>query len=188
MVSRHMWKYLQPWVTKDVQTLNACLPAGVREGPYVALHIRRGDKLKYEAKLVPTEKYLNLTKNSLVAQHKACADSPLELEMCQGRSHALPHDIRGIYVASDDNGVVDEVRNLLPEYFPNIAPDEVVFLSDGKANCTLGVHEIATRVYKQVSRSMVAVNACFLATCHEPNGNYTYSMYKLSQGNSSVIM
>lgn len=150
MVARHMWKHLQPWVTNDVQTLNACLPTGVTEGPYVALHIRRGDKLMFEAELVPTVNYLNIAMKSLVAQQKTCAEFPQQRKTCEKRLHTLPPDIRGIYVASDDSGVVDEVRRLAPNYFPNVAPDDVIFLADGKANCTIGVHEIATRVYKQV--------------------------------------
>lgn len=156
MIARHMWSHFQPWVNTDVETLKACLPVGVREGPYVALHIRRGDKLVSEAELVPVVNYLELAVKSLVEQYMACRDSQSELETCQGRSHPLPCDIRGIYVASDDSSVVEEVRKLVPNHFPNIAPDEIVFVSDGKANCTLGVHEVATRVYKQVRGFIVA--------------------------------
>lgn len=167
MIARHMWNHLQPWVNTDVKTLNACLSAGVREGPYVALHIRRGDKLVSEAELVPVVNYLELAVKSLVEQYMVCRGSQSELETCQGRSHPLPCDIRGIYVASDDSGVVEEVRKLAPNYFPSIAPDEIVFVSDGKANCTLGVHEVATRVYKQV-RGFIVTERSFHARTHMP--------------------
>lgn len=39
-------------------------------------------------------------------------------------------EIEGIWLASDDSGVVDEVRTLCPKYFPNVRdPENIIWVS-----------------------------------------------------------
>ncbi|CAN0059346.1 unnamed protein product, partial [Ectocarpus sp. 6 AP-2014] len=137
MVARHIWGHFQPWVEDDVRELNACLPTGVREGPYVGLHIRRGDKLAHEADLTPAEDYLTVAVSALLRRNEKCAGAQqLQFDECKTGSPLLPADIKGIFVASDDDLVVQEVRDLTPLFLPNVQAKNVVYMSDGKRRST----------------------------------------------------
>ncbi|CAM9766126.1 unnamed protein product [Scytosiphon promiscuus] len=157
MTARHIWRHFQPWVQEDIQTLNACMPDGVKVGPYVGLHIRRGDKLAHEAKLTPVEKYLNVTVTELLKRYTQCTDGQYtsSTNKCDEGSFPLPEDIRGVYVASDDHLVWQEARELVGAYLPNVRPEGVTYMSDGEAACTLGAQEVVTRVMKQDYLAMV---------------------------------
>lgn len=57
--------------------------------------------------------------------------------------------IKGIWVASDDPAVLDEVRSIAPEYFPNTNNDTIVKVSDGQSGGP-GVAIMPTRTDSQV--------------------------------------
>ena len=47
----YLHSHWQPWVKRDIKTiLDERTIAAVRDGPYVGIHVRRGDKLIREAK------------------------------------------------------------------------------------------------------------------------------------------
>lgn len=132
MTARHIWNHFQPWVENDIRTLTSCLPAEARDGPYVGLHIRRGDKLASEAALTPAEDYLNVTVTELLVHYQKWSDSP-ELFM-EGGTALLPEDINGVHVASDDDRVVDEIRTLVNDYLPNVRSANVIYTASGKVS------------------------------------------------------
>lgn len=39
--------------------------------------------------------------------------------------------IKAIWVASDDPGIVDEVRTIAPAYFPNVSSEAIAYVSNG---------------------------------------------------------
>lgn len=67
-------------------------------------------------------------------------------------------DIRGIWVASDDPNVLDEVRVAAPAYFPRVGNDTVVWASGGVGN-GLDRGSTATHTSNQVTT--------FLCLCHQ---------------------
>ncbi|CAM9441349.1 unnamed protein product [Ectocarpus sp. 13 AM-2016] len=136
MVARHVWRHFQPWVKDDIRELNACMPLSVRKGPYIGLHIRRGDKLlAHEADLTPAEDYLTVAVSALLRRNEECTGAQqLLLDECKTVTPLLPKHIKGLYVASDDGLVVQEIRELSPMFLPNVAAENVVYMSDGKVN------------------------------------------------------
>lgn len=136
MVARHVWRHFQPWVQDDVRELNACMPSGVRKGPYIGLHIRRGDKLlAHEAELTPAENYLAVAVSALLRRNEEYTGAQqLLLDQNKMVTPLLPKDIKGLYVASDDALVVREIRELSPKFFPNVTAENVVYMSDGKVS------------------------------------------------------
>ncbi|CAM9774498.1 unnamed protein product [Choristocarpus tenellus] len=103
------------------------LPTGVRQGPFIGLHIRRGDKLIREAKLIETKVYLEEAfayLNKSVYSH--AGNLPAE---CSGRRTPLPAEVLGIHVASDDLNVVEEVKELAPKFFESVV--DIVYISAG---------------------------------------------------------
>lgn len=40
-------------------------------------------------------------------------------------------DIRGIWIASDDNGVVEKVKEIVPNFFPNVEKSMIYWISGG---------------------------------------------------------
>lgn len=139
MVARHIWGNFQPWVEDDIRQLNACLPVGVREGPYIGLHIRRGDKLAHEADLTPAKDYLTVAVSALLRRSEECTGAEqLRLDdECQMGTPLLPEHIKGIFVASDDGLVAEEIRELTPMFLPNVKAENVVYMSDGKVSSSL---------------------------------------------------
>ncbi|CAM9412918.1 unnamed protein product [Choristocarpus tenellus] len=125
----HLWNHLQPWVIEDTQAILDGMPRGIREGPVVALHIRRGDKVKqHEALKTETKVYLQMAFDYLNAT--AGIEAPdLQPSECCGRQMPRPSEVKGIYVASDDWHVVEEVRELAPLYFESAS--DIVYISDG---------------------------------------------------------
>lgn len=146
MVARHIWGHFQPWVRDDIRELNACLPLGVREGPYIGLHIRRGDKLAHEAHLTPAEDYLTVAVDTLLHRNEECTGArQLLVDECKLGMLLLPEHINGIFVASDDDVVVEEIRELVPLFLPNVKAENVVYMSDGKVSLprvSTSVHDV----------------------------------------------
>lgn len=64
MVAKHLHRFKQPWMERDVA--NLLLRNDIRRmqaSTYVGLHIRRGDKLKIEAHPVPVEVRLRMLRS-----------------------------------------------------------------------------------------------------------------------------
>eukprot|EP00903_Cladosiphon_okamuranus_P007629 g7398.t1 len=102
--------HVQPWFKDDVQAiLDEPDVAAVREGKYVGMHIRRGDK-ELEVQHTETKAYFETAAGYL-------AESPA------GVSAA---DIRGIWLSTDEEKVLDEVKALAPTFFPNVNPKAIV--------------------------------------------------------------
>ena len=69
-------------------------------------------------------------------------------------------DINAIWVASDDPGIVDEVRTLAPVYFPSVPSEAIVYVASGVAGGS------STRGVDTVTRSQVCSKAlCSVAHC-----------------------
>ncbi|CAM9795718.1 unnamed protein product [Ectocarpus fasciculatus] len=106
---------LQPWCKADVQAiLDEPEIAALRSGKYVSMHIRRTDKITIDqAKFTTTETYFENI-----------------LKYTQSTGGALSAaDITGLWLSTDDEAAVDEVRKLVPNYFPNIKPEAVMCIS-----------------------------------------------------------
>lgn len=57
--------------------------------------------------------------------------------------------IQGIWVASDDHDVVEEVKDLAPQYFPEVRLDNIIWISGGIDGVLEG-KGIHTRTERQV--------------------------------------
>lgn len=56
VIGKFMDSHRQPWVKRDIDSvLSEASIAAVREGTFIGLHVRRGDKLLREAKRVEVE-------------------------------------------------------------------------------------------------------------------------------------
>lgn len=65
---------------------------------------------------------LHLTQTYLAAALNYLEDEP---------SRTPAHKIKGIWVASDNTTVVNEVRSLAPAYFPNVRDEDIVYVDAG---------------------------------------------------------
>lgn len=68
--------------------------------------------------------------------------------------HAWHGTIKGIWVASDDPNVIDEVRQLYPLYFPYVEPELIFWVSDGVQGA-LETKGVATHSSRQVRRVQI---------------------------------
>lgn len=81
-------------------------------------------------------------------------------------------DIRGIWVSSDDDQVIFDVKELSAEFFPNVEPERVIWISGRPSETTdaSSSNGIPTRVQGMVSQRgspeiVVASNAESRKTC-----------------------
>lgn len=58
--------------------------------------------------------------------------------------------IKGIWVASDDKNMVDEVRSLAHEYFPSVNSEDIVYVAAGVAGGAK-IPTVATVSMRQVT-------------------------------------
>ncbi|CAM9674084.1 unnamed protein product [Ectocarpus fasciculatus] len=113
MLVDHLHSYLQPWFKADIQRiLDEPDIAEMRNGKYVGMHIRRTDKAN-EVKLTKTEVYFRK-----VAQYLRSSPGGLTAA-----------DITGLWLSTDEVSVYNEVKRLVPRYFPNVKPSAVIFVS-----------------------------------------------------------
>ncbi|CAM9265482.1 unnamed protein product [Ectocarpus sp. 13 AM-2016] len=106
---------MQPWFKEDTDSIlleNDVV--SVRSGRYVAIHVRRGDKLIREASRTEVEVYLQAAA-SILRNSTEGVDGP--------------NSIVGLWVASDDSSVLPEVKGLVSSYFPNVQDERVVSIS-----------------------------------------------------------
>lgn len=105
----------QPWFAKEIQDIiTTGKVAAMRSGRFVALHVRRGDKLLFEAGKIEIQNYLQA--------------AALHLWESSG-DHSGVDSISGIWVSSDDSGVIPEVQQLASSYFPNVATENIFGIS-----------------------------------------------------------
>lgn len=68
----------------------------------------------------------------------------------EGRESQLNvEDIRGIWVASDDSGVVDRIKEIAPSYLPNV-DNSTIFSASGGVKAGPEISRTATRTDKEV--------------------------------------
>ena len=106
VMAKYLWSHMTPWLRRDVDLVKNKF----QKSPYLGMHIRRGDKIVREAKKVETEDYMGA-----VVDYMKMKDNSLTVDK-----------IMGIWVASDDITVVNEVRNITSMYFPSIERQDVV--------------------------------------------------------------
>ena len=107
VMAKYLWSHMTPWLRRDVDLVKNKF----QKSPYLGMHIRRGDKLIHEAKKVETEDYME----AVVDYIKIKEYNSLTVDK-----------IMGIWVASDDITVVNEVRNITSMYFPSVERQDVV--------------------------------------------------------------
>ncbi|CAN0068138.1 unnamed protein product [Ectocarpus sp. 12 AP-2014] len=123
-----LWNHVQPWVKKDMNKLLNPTPDEIRQGPFIALHVSDGQGNRTTASgthrgatmgtthVVGIEEYLHQARHYLQLQQQV--DELLVGAAREGQEPIAPGDIRGVWVASDDPIVLEEVRRLTPHYFP----------------------------------------------------------------------
>ncbi|CAM9717302.1 unnamed protein product [Ectocarpus sp. 12 AP-2014] len=112
----YVYSNTQPWFREDTDSiLREDTVAAVRSERYVAIHVRRGDKITHgEAKMTEVPVYLQAAESFL--------GNSTEGEVG-------PSSITGLWVASDDSSVLQEVKALASNYFPKVQPERVVSIS-----------------------------------------------------------
>eukprot|EP00903_Cladosiphon_okamuranus_P007639 g7408.t1 len=116
-MARYLWSNITPWLQADIGTVVRAAGSGVFErSPFLALHIRRGDKVRLgEAEKHDCTEYLDAAVAYLDGNH----------------SQLRVTDIRGIWVASDEAGVVDRIKEIAQSYLPNVQKSAIVWASGG---------------------------------------------------------
>lgn len=117
VMADYVWSHMTPWLRKDAELVSGNNELFNGDSQYLGLHIRRGDKVSTgEAKATPVDVYMQTASDYLVENSV---------------------DIEGIWVASDEVGIIEEVRDLAEIYFPHISRDNIVYNS--------GTKEVITR-------------------------------------------
>ncbi|CAM9858440.1 unnamed protein product, partial [Ectocarpus sp. 12 AP-2014] len=111
----YLYSNVQPWFREDTDfILRESEVASVRSGRYIAIHVRRGDKLLKEASRTEVPVYLQAAASFLGNSTEGAGGS---------------NSIIGLWVASDDSGVLPEVKALASSFFPNVQDERVVSIS-----------------------------------------------------------
>lgn len=115
VMAKYLWSNITPWMIKDMNYIKEINSVFEKE-PFVAFHIRRGDKVISNSALFhPVEAYLE----------KA-------VEYYEQDSVSIGvNDLKAIWVASDDSKVIEEVQRTCHKYFPNISKDSIIYASNG---------------------------------------------------------
>ncbi|CAN0466623.1 unnamed protein product [Ectocarpus sp. 12 AP-2014] len=111
----YMLLHLQPWCKADIQSiLEEEDIAKIRQENYVGMHIRRTDKIIYDgAHLTETKTYFENAVNYINSSASTVGVT----------------DITGLWLSTDDDSVVDEVKELVSGYFPGTTPDSVLCIT-----------------------------------------------------------
>eukprot|EP00903_Cladosiphon_okamuranus_P005843 g5784.t1 len=132
-MAKYLWSNMTPWLKADIDIVARAPKSRVFEtSPFLALHVRRGDKILREAQLHVCEEYLSAAVAYLEGQ-----ESQLNVE-----------DIRGIWVASDDSGVVDRIKEIAPSYLPNV-DNSTIFWASGGVEGGPDISQTQTRTDKE---------------------------------------
>ncbi|CAM9358386.1 unnamed protein product [Scytosiphon promiscuus] len=143
-----IYSHMQPWFEEDINAiLRERTIATLREENFVAIHVRRGDKLRKEASRVEVSVYLQA--------------AALHLWESSGDRSGVA-SISGIWVSSDDSTVFPEVQALASRYFPNVQADKIITISfrdDGPDHPTERRDELSTKSYEMTYELYVGLNA-----------------------------
>ncbi|CAM9336655.1 unnamed protein product, partial [Ectocarpus sp. 8 AP-2014] len=114
----YVYSNMQPWFKEDTDAMLLQSDVySVRSVRYVAIHVRRGDKLTLkEASRTEVEVYLQAAA-SILRNSTGSVDGP--------------NSIGGVWVSSDDPSVLPEVKALASTHFPNVQDERVVSISFG---------------------------------------------------------
>ncbi|CAN0094322.1 unnamed protein product, partial [Laminaria digitata] len=164
VMAKYLWSFMTPWLRKDVNFVTHGEKAFDGSAPFLGIHVRRGDKLQKEAKAFAVEEYL-----------KAAADYFEEESTPTGVD-----GIKAIWVASDDPGIVDEVRPLAPAYFPNVTSEAIAYVANGVTGGvnTTGVDTVTVRqgygsfVYFLADLEQLAAAELFVGTFSSNVGRF----------------
>ncbi|CAM9141048.1 unnamed protein product, partial [Ascophyllum nodosum] len=125
-VLNYLHSHWQPWIMRDMQSiLDEPAITTVRDGPYISIHVRRGDKLVKEAKAHQVQEYLRMASAYIYNSTEATISV---------------NDVRGIWVSSDDEEIVSAIKQSFVDFFPNVEPESVVWIS-GRAFQTTAASE-----------------------------------------------
>eukprot|EP00904_Undaria_pinnatifida_P001895 jgi/Undpi1/11706/HiC_scaffold_36.g14001.m1 len=117
VMTKILWSSMTTWLRRDVRYVTHSREI-FQTSPFIAIHIRRGDKIRQNSALLQdTEAYLAA---ALRYTEENPTGTPAEA-------------IKGIWVASDDKNMVDEVRSLAHEYFPSVNSEDIVYVAAGVA-------------------------------------------------------
>ncbi|CAN0182913.1 unnamed protein product [Scytosiphon promiscuus] len=143
-----VYSHTQPWFEEDVSSiLRERDVSSLREKKFVAIHVRRGDKLRFEASKVEVSVYLQA--------------AALHLWESSGDRSGV-ESISGIWVSSDDSTVLREVQMVASRYFPNVQADKIITISfrdDGPDHPTERRDELSTKSYEMTYELFVGLNA-----------------------------
>ncbi|CBJ33653.1 Alpha-(1,6)-fucosyltransferase, family GT23 [Ectocarpus siliculosus] len=117
-MAKYLWSNVTPWLQADVDFVTRASPSDVfQESPFLGLHIRRGDKVTHgrRASMYLCKEYLEAAVEFLEGD-----DSQLSVG-----------DIKGIWVASDEPKVIAKVKQIAPDYLPNVSEDDIFWASGG---------------------------------------------------------
>ncbi|CBJ31598.1 hypothetical protein Esi_0267_0024 [Ectocarpus siliculosus] len=112
----YVYSNMQPWFKEDTDAMLLQSDVhSVRSVRYVAIHVRRGDKVTLqEASRTEVEVYLQAAA-SILQNSTGSVDGP--------------NSIGGLWVSSDDPSVLPEVKALASTYFANVQDDRVVSIT-----------------------------------------------------------
>lgn len=120
----------------------------------------------------------------------------LEDEAASGGGGARPEEIAAIWVASDDAIVINEVRALAPTYFPNVASNDIAWISGGEGGGAVTTRsELEVRISNPLCQAQLFVMVAGeqmhnqSAICSSPAAtlDLTYSRFRLNNMNVSDV-
>jgi hypothetical protein len=114
IMAKYLWSHLTPWIRKHIEFVKYYNDV-FQTKPYLGIHVRRGDKLIIEAKYHPIESYMEEAVKYYDSEFTTLG----------------VNDIEAIWIASDDSTVIDEVRSICVNYFPNVRNESISFASNG---------------------------------------------------------
>ncbi|CAN0124631.1 unnamed protein product [Scytosiphon promiscuus] len=144
-----IYSHEQPWFRQDVATilLEESVSSVSRADRFVAIHVRRGDKLRNEAAKVEISAYLRAA--ALFLWESTGDRSGIE-------------SIFGVWLSSDDSTSLPEVQELASKYFPNVRNDKIVTISfrdDGPEHPNFPRDEIPTLSQEMTYELYVGLHA-----------------------------
>ncbi|CAM9831289.1 unnamed protein product, partial [Sphacelaria rigidula] len=195
LFTKHLWNHMQPWLRRDIDSvLNSPETMAVSRAPFVALHIRRGDKIEKErTRFIEAEDFLSAAVSYLQNQ----------THVAQAQDHrqtiaASVDGIQGIWVASDDPNAVGEVRAVAHNYFPNVLLENIVWVGNGVKDGpeTPGVtykttvQRYPSFVYMFADLHQLAASEVFVGTFSSNIGRLVYLLRKNNgkDGDSSISL
>ncbi|CAM9261508.1 unnamed protein product, partial [Hapterophycus canaliculatus] len=143
-----MYSHAQPWFQNDIQAiLREDNISSLRQEKFVAIHVRRGDKLRREASRVEVWVYLEA--------------AALHIWQTSGDRSGV-NSVSGVWVSSDDSSVLADVQELAPSYFPNVQKDKIITISfrdNGPGHPNETPDELSTKAHEMTYELYVGLHA-----------------------------